>query len=283
MATAKTLISKAASQIGVKESPAGSNKVKYWDYYKEHAKVNYNGLAWCAAFVAWCMCQVSLWTMKKDEGRFRSCPQLVNWAKANGLWVDRSKPAKAGDQVVFAKKGLACHVGFVEKVLPDGRLQTIEGNTSVTSNDNGGAVMRRTRELETPGSSWYVLGYVRPKFSSSTSATSQGVTVELQPMSQKPATASATATAATTSASKSPFSGGGKYRILRSTLNIYDGYGSKKKKVGQYKKGSTVILDNWSKTGTVYVYGRYIGATSGKKRYIRIGTKNGKKVFAKKV
>lgn len=167
MATAKELITRAASQIGVKESPSGSNKVKYWDWYKQKTGVNLQGNPWCAAFVTWCMGETGLWSVTKDEGRFRYCPSLVNWAKQNGKWHDRSEIAQAGWIVLFANKGTACHVGIVEKRNDASSIQTIEGNTSVTSNDNGGAVMRRTRTYGTVGSSWYILGFVSPDFSSS--------------------------------------------------------------------------------------------------------------------
>ena len=43
MATAKELVEWAASQIGVKESPANSNKVKYWDTYKKNTGVSLAG------------------------------------------------------------------------------------------------------------------------------------------------------------------------------------------------------------------------------------------------
>lgn len=164
--TAKKLLEKAASQIGVKESPPGSNIVKYWTWYKEKTGLNLQGAPWCAAFVTWCLGTLGQWKVTKDEGRFRYCPSLVNWGKEKKEWIDRSKTPKPGDIVLFANKGVACHVGFVEKVLSGGRLQTIEGNTSLTSNDNGGAVMRRTRELGAVGTNWYVLGYVRPKYKS---------------------------------------------------------------------------------------------------------------------
>lgn len=163
--TAKKLLEKAASQIGVKENPAGSNIIKYWTWYKEKTGLNLQGAPWCAAFVTWCLGTLGQWKVTKDEGRFRYCPSLVNWGKEKKEWIDRSKTPKPGDIVLFANKGVACHVGFVEKVLSGGKLQTIEGNTSLTSNDNGGSVMRRTRELGAVGSSWYVLGYVRPKYS----------------------------------------------------------------------------------------------------------------------
>lgn len=180
MATAKELLTWAASQIGTKENPAGSNKVKYWDIYKQNTGVNLQGNPWCAAFVSCGMWQVKLWPMGKDEGRFRYCPSLVNWAKQNGKWRDRSEVAQAGWLVVFANKGTACHVGFVEKRNDASSIQTIEGNTSTSSNDNGGAVMRRTRTYGSVGSSWYILGFVAPDFSgsSTTSSANSGSSVK---------------------------------------------------------------------------------------------------------
>lgn len=162
MATASDLVSLAKTQVGVKESPANSNKVKYWDYYKEHAGVDYNGQPWCAAFVAWCMCQVGAWTMTSDEGRFRYCPSLVNWAKNQGSWKGRSYTPNPGDIVIFSNTEEACHVGIIESVTGSTILtyNTIEGNTSVSSNDNGGAVMQRNRTLGSTSSNWYILGFI---------------------------------------------------------------------------------------------------------------------------
>lgn len=173
MATASQLVSWAQSQIGVKESPAGSNKVKYWDAYKSRCGVNYQGSPWCAAFVTDGMCTIGQWKQTSDEARFRYCPSLVTWAKQQGEWLDREKVCQPGDIILFANKGTACHVGIVEKRISSAEVQTIEGNTSVTSNDNGGAVMRRVRTYGTVGSSWYILGFVRPKWQGGSTVSDQ--------------------------------------------------------------------------------------------------------------
>jgi hypothetical protein len=159
MATAQDAVSLAESQVGVTESPANSNKVTYWNYYKQHCGVNYQGQPWCAAFVTYIMSETGQWSFTSDEARFRYCPSLVSWAKKQGSWKGRSYTPKAGDIILFANKGTACHVGLVVSVSGS-TINTIEGNTSVTSNDNGGAVMRRERTLGTEGSKWYILGYV---------------------------------------------------------------------------------------------------------------------------
>lgn len=44
-------------------------------------------------------------------------------------------------------KGRASHIGIVKENLGNGKYKIIEGNTSLTSNDNGGKVMIRTRKM----------------------------------------------------------------------------------------------------------------------------------------
>lgn len=51
--TAARLIQIAAGQVGVKESPAGSNKVKYNTWFYGQA-VSGSAYPWCAVFVCWC-------------------------------------------------------------------------------------------------------------------------------------------------------------------------------------------------------------------------------------
>lgn len=150
MATAKQLIDVAASQLGYKETPSGSNLTKYGKWY------GMDGEPWCDMFVSWVANEVG---MLDDIGKFAYCPYHVDYFKKRGRWV---KPggAKPGDICFFTGGGVASHVGIVEWVDGD-VIHTIEGNTSVTSNDNGGAVMRRERR-ETGG--FRIMGYGRPDY-----------------------------------------------------------------------------------------------------------------------
>lgn len=173
MASAAELVSKAASQVGVKESPTGSNRVKYWDWYDKGMQGN----PWCDCFVSWCAGQVGASAI---VGKFAYCPSHVNFFKAAGCWHDRSATPKPGDIVFFSNGKRACHVGIVEKRIDANTIQTIEGNTSTTSNDNGGAVMRRTRKYGTVGSSWYVLGFGRPPYSGEKKTTTGGSVKDVQ-------------------------------------------------------------------------------------------------------
>ena len=94
------------------------------------------------------------------------CGVLGDWAKANGCFVPYTQMSQPGDLVLFDFKGThkwRDHVGIVVAQTGD-TLSTIEGNTSVTSDDNGGAVMRRTRYVS------QVTGYVRPAWTDTQTA-----------------------------------------------------------------------------------------------------------------
>lgn len=142
MTACERVLSAAAREVGVKESPAGSNKVKYntWFYGREVFGSSY---AWCCVFVCWVFHQAGLDDLVRRTG---GCTTLMNWFKAKGRLVD-IRSAKPGDVVFyqFDKDAYADHIGIVESAGKTG-VVAIEGNTSVTSNDNGGAVMRRSRK-----------------------------------------------------------------------------------------------------------------------------------------
>lgn len=136
------LVAVATGEVGVKESPAGSNRVKYntWFYGREVSGSSY---PWCCAFVCWCFAQAGLGSLVRMTG---GCTTMMNWFKAKGRLVP-AREAQPGDLVFyqFDKDAYADHIGIVEKVTKTG-VTAIEGNTSLTSDDNGGAVMRRTRK-----------------------------------------------------------------------------------------------------------------------------------------
>lgn len=153
MPTASQFVAVAESQSGYTEYPPGSNRTKYCDWY------GYTG-AWCDIFVSWCAAQVGAGEI---VGRFMSCPKHAQWFKQRGQWHDGTDGAQPGDVVFFATGGTACHVGIVRGT--DGSdLLTVEGNTSRTSDDNGGAVMLRRRAPGDPYGDWGVLGYGRPEW-----------------------------------------------------------------------------------------------------------------------
>lgn len=95
-----------------------------------------------------------------------NCGTLGDWAKQNGKWIPYTGNPQTGDLVLFDFSGnhkTRQHVGILVSRTGN-TLTTIEGNTSVTSNDNGGAVMRRVRYVS------QVVGYVRPTWTSTQTA-----------------------------------------------------------------------------------------------------------------
>lgn len=167
MATAQQMVDKAASQIGYTESPSGSNHTKYGAWYG----LDYN--PWCDMFVSWCADQIGAGNV---VGKYAYCPSHVNYFKNKGQWLDREEKPRPGDIVFFSNGSRACHVGIVERRNGTSSVTTIEGNTSVTSNDNGGAVMRRTRTYGKVGSSWYILGFGRPNYDGASGTVTSGNT-----------------------------------------------------------------------------------------------------------
>lgn len=141
MAAVERVLSIAAGEVGVKESPAGSNRVKYntWFYGRKVSGASY---PWCCVFVCWVFREAGLDNLLRKTG---GCTTMLNWFKARGRIVP-AKEAKPGDVVFyqFDTDSYADHVGIVERVSTGG-VVAIEGNTSMTSEDNGGAVMRRSR------------------------------------------------------------------------------------------------------------------------------------------
>lgn len=144
---ARELLKVAAGEVGVMECPAGSNNVKYNAAYYGKA-VSGSAYPWCCAFVWWCFHQLGADDLVTKTA---SCTYLMTWLKNRGRQV-RAADMAPGDLVFYnwahgPGGSAANHVGIVETVRPDGSFVAIEGNTSVTSDDNGGAVMRRTRNL----------------------------------------------------------------------------------------------------------------------------------------
>lgn len=152
MATVSELLDIARKQIGVKEYPPNSNNVRYntWYYGRE---VSGRAYPWCAVFSAWVFDQAKV----KLPIRTASCGALMRAAQSAGCWV--TGDYRPGDVVIYDFPGGAKtdHCGIVEAV--DGTyISAIEGNTSSSSDADGGAVERRARKFS------QIVGAVRPSY-----------------------------------------------------------------------------------------------------------------------
>lgn len=158
MATAKDIVDLAASFVGVKENPPDSNNVIFnTDYYGRH--VYGSRYPWCCTY-AWDIFRMagasSLFYCGKKTAY---CPAVEIWGKDSGLTVPL-KEGRPGDLILFDwnHDGEADHIGIIEKQLDENIYRTIEGNTAVGNDSNGGEVMRRTRSIDT------VCCIIRPQY-----------------------------------------------------------------------------------------------------------------------
>ena len=143
----------AASQLGVRESPIGSNRVMYntWAVNEGYFPSSFLTAQWCAIFVSWVFAQAGLAGI--DSSRVLVpvhawCPSGLAYFQAKGRVTQGHSP-KAGD--IFYKKysgsSVVGHVGIVERVNSNGTISTIEGNTNTGGSSTGIGVFRLNRKI----------------------------------------------------------------------------------------------------------------------------------------
>ena len=146
-------IARLKREVGTKEVPSGSNKVKYNKIFYGR-DVSGSAYPWCQTFA---------WVEEEEAGlsdqvtKTASCGAAANYAQKVGRWHWGASGIQAGDQVIFSFSSPHDHTGFCIGV-GSSTITTIEGNTSLTSQDNGGNVMQRTRNKSK------VYGYIRLTF-----------------------------------------------------------------------------------------------------------------------
>jgi hypothetical protein len=115
----------AGAEVGQAEQPPGSNDSPRIAQYRSATAGSGVG-PWCAYFVSWVARQAGMPLGDHGEG-FGSVDQLYAWAQRNGRAVQNGPGVvpRPGDLIVFNE-----HIGIVEQVLPGGRIQTLEGNSS---------------------------------------------------------------------------------------------------------------------------------------------------------
>ncbi len=150
MATANEILAVARKELGVKESPAGSNRTKYGTWY------GLDGQPWCMMFIQWVFTQAGAESIL--AARTASCGAFMRAAKAAGQWVTGGY--QPGDVVIYDFPGnnvKTDHCGIVEQPAGGG-IMAIEGNTGAENDANGGQVQRRIR------SNKVILGAFRPDY-----------------------------------------------------------------------------------------------------------------------
>lgn len=134
----------AATQIGVSEKPRGSNDGPEVRQYLAAVKLG-PGYAWCMAFVYWCVAQACR-DLHQVNPLLQTGGVLRQWNERPALRVTTPRP---GDVFVMEFAKGQGHTGFVEAVLADGTIRTIEGNTNDDGSREGYEVARRVRKVST--------------------------------------------------------------------------------------------------------------------------------------
>ena len=152
--TAEKILEIARLQLGIKENPPNSNRVKFnTAYYGQ--EVFGSAYPWCCAFVWWVFREAGASELFYGGKKTASCSTLLGFHKAQAV----RENYLPGDIIFFnfdGKKNTQ-HVGICEGW--DGRyITTIDGNTAPTNEANGGAVMRRRRPKK------YIVGAYRPAY-----------------------------------------------------------------------------------------------------------------------
>lgn len=141
-------LAQAEADAHVVESPSGSNDGPRVRQYEDVTGAYRE--PWCASFCCWLLRNAGYTAPLPDLPAY--CPSWEAKARSGSdgwLLIDPAK-AQPGDFVLFdfpPVDGVAQHIGIVTRPAANGLVQTIEGNTSTSSDDNGGAVLARTREL----------------------------------------------------------------------------------------------------------------------------------------
>lgn len=136
------VVKMATPEIGYVETPANSNKTKYGKWF------GLDGVAWCGMFVSWCYAKAGTPLPKIGFTKgFAGCQTAVAHFRKRGEVVTEPQ---AGDIVFFDwnSDGRFDHTGIYVKKLNTKEFESIEGNTSLTNQSNGGSVMRRSRKLK---------------------------------------------------------------------------------------------------------------------------------------
>jgi hypothetical protein len=119
------IVAIAESQLGQTEQPPGSNESPAIAQYREATAGAVRGAPWCAYFASWVARQAGEPIGAAGQGA-GDVSDVWSWAQSTGRAIPNGPGVvpQPGDLIVFGDE----HVGIVRDVLPNGQIQTIEGN-----------------------------------------------------------------------------------------------------------------------------------------------------------
>jgi hypothetical protein len=135
----RAMLALAKGEVGVAEQPPGSNDSPRIAQFRQATAGSGVG-PWCAYFVSWAARQSGVPLGDRGQG-FGRVDDVWAWAQRTGKAVPAGSTPQPGDLIVWDE-----HIGIVSAVDPDGRIHTVEGNSSdrvaerTYGRDGGGAV-----------------------------------------------------------------------------------------------------------------------------------------------
>ena len=136
----ETLLALAATELGVQESPPGSNRGPRVEQYQKLAG-SVPGAAWCGSFVVWCFRKAGLPLLGRDTWQLNAARAW--FTKGRRISANEARPGDVFG-VKFGLHGEIRHVGLVVSVTSE-RIVTIEGNSNTNGSREGTAVISKTR------------------------------------------------------------------------------------------------------------------------------------------
>jgi hypothetical protein len=119
------IVAIAEGQLGQAVQPPGSGESPAIAQYRSATAGSIPGAPWCAYFASWVAQQAGEPLGAGGQG-LGAVSEVWSWAQSTGRAVPNGPGVvpKPGDLIVFGSE----HVGIVRDVLPNGQIQTIEGN-----------------------------------------------------------------------------------------------------------------------------------------------------------
>ena len=140
----QAILNLVSREVGVAEQPPGSNDAPRIAQYRQATAGSGVG-PWCAYFVSWAAREAGVPIGDAGQG-YGLVDDVWAWGQRAGKAIPAgSGTPQPGDLIVWDE-----HIGVVESVQPDGRITTIEGNSS-------DQVARRSYDASGGGA----VGYVR--------------------------------------------------------------------------------------------------------------------------
>lgn len=155
------LLNEALSWLGTTEDKKiGDNKGTEVELFQRAVDGKAQGEPWCMAFVQFCIQQIE--TKNKIKCLvYKSEHCMTVFRESKHKCVKNPAP---GDIVIWRMGNTASgHVGIVNKILGDGWMETVEGNTSDSSklDRNGDGIYLKKRSM-TGSENFRVMGFIRP-------------------------------------------------------------------------------------------------------------------------